>query len=85
MYVLPKFRRRGVGTVLLDHALSHARQLGVLRQVILAVTANNSAAFSLYKSRGFEGFGLEHDALFVDGSYFDEEHLVLYFVREKSN
>jgi ribosomal protein S18 acetylase RimI-like enzyme len=85
MYVLPQFRRRGVGAVLLDRALSHARQLGGLRQVILAVTANNSAASSLYKSRGFERFGLEHDALFVDGSYFDAEHLVLHFVREKSN
>jgi ribosomal protein S18 acetylase RimI-like enzyme len=85
MYVLPQFRRRGVGALLLDRALSHARQLGGLRQVILGVTASNSAASSLYKSRGFEGFGLEHDALFVDGSYFDEEHLVLHFVREKSD
>ncbi|MBD2168366.1 GNAT family N-acetyltransferase [Calothrix membranacea FACHB-236] len=103
MYVLPKFRRRNVGTVLLPSAFpkrdhqklprtifsfksqSHARQLGVLRQIILAVTANNVAASSLYKSRGFERFGLEHDALFVDGSYFDEEHLVLRFVCEKSD
>jgi ribosomal protein S18 acetylase RimI-like enzyme len=85
MYVLPQFRRRGVGALLLDRALSHARQLGGLRQVILAVTASNSAASSLYKSRGFEGFGLERDALFVDGIYFDEEHLVLHFVREKSD
>jgi ribosomal protein S18 acetylase RimI-like enzyme len=79
LIILPKFRRRGVGSVLLDRALSHARQLGGLRQVILAVTANNSAASSLYKPRGFERFGLEHDALFVDGIYFDEEHLVLHF------
>jgi ribosomal protein S18 acetylase RimI-like enzyme len=85
MYVLPKFRRLGVGVVLLDRALSHAGQLDGLRQIILAVTANNVPASSLYKSRGFDRFGLEHDALFVDGSYFDDEHLVLRFQCEKSD
>ena len=79
MYVLAKFRRQGVGAALLDEALSHARRLGVLRQIVLAVTTNNLAACSLYRSRGFERFGLERDALFIDGTYFDEEHLALHF------
>ena len=79
MYVLPEFRGRGVGAALLDEALSHARSLGVLRQIILIVTANNLAACALYKSRGFERFGLERDALHIDGAYFDAEHLVLHF------
>lgn len=79
MYVLPDFRSRGVGAALLDEALSHARRLGVLRQIILTVTVNNLAACSLYRSRGFERFGLERDALFIDGTYFDEEHLALHF------
>jgi ribosomal protein S18 acetylase RimI-like enzyme len=79
MYVLPEFRRQGVGAALLDEALSHARQLDGLRQIILTVTTNNLAALSLYRSRGFERFGLERNALFFDGTYFDEEHLALYF------
>ncbi|MGF1480165.1 MAG: GNAT family N-acetyltransferase [Cyanophyceae cyanobacterium] len=82
MYVLPEFRRRGVGAALLDQALSHARHLGGLRQIVLTVTANNLAACSLYRSRGFERFGLELDALFIDGTYFDEEHLALHFNRD---
>jgi ribosomal protein S18 acetylase RimI-like enzyme len=82
MYVLPEFRRHGVGAALLDRVLAHAQQLEGLRQIILTVTANNLAAYSLYKSRGFEGFGLERDALFVDGTYFDEEHLVLRFSQD---
>lgn len=85
MYVAPEFRHQGVGTALLDRALSHLRQLDGLRQIILAVTASNLAASSLYKSRGFERFGLECDALFINGNYFDEEHLVLHFVSEKSD
>lgn len=79
MYVLPEFRRRGLGAVLLDEALRHARQLGVLRQLALTVTTNNLSASSLYKSRGFECFGWERDALFINGTYFDEEYLALYF------
>ncbi|MEH1905111.1 GNAT family N-acetyltransferase [Nostoc sp.] len=79
MYVLPEFRRRGVGAELLDHTLSYARCLGDLRQIVLTATTNNLAACSLYKSRGFERFGLERDALFIDGTYFDEEHLALHF------
>ncbi|MGL5939913.1 MAG: GNAT family N-acetyltransferase [Waterburya sp.] len=81
MYVLPEYRCLGVGSALLDEALSHARRLGVLRQIVLTVTANNLAAQSLYSSRGFERFGLERDALFIDGTYFDEEHLALHFLQ----
>ena len=79
MYVSPKFRVQGVGGALLDRVLSHAKKNDVLRQIILGVTANNSAAISLYRSRDFKRFGLERDALLVDGTYFDEEHLGLYF------
>lgn len=79
IYVLPECRRHGVGAALLDRALAHAQQLEGLRQIILTVTTNNLAACSLYKSHGFDRFGLERDALFVDGTYFDEEHLVLHF------
>ncbi|ACC85240.1 GNAT family N-acetyltransferase [Nostoc punctiforme] len=79
MYVLPENRGQGVGAALLDRVLSHARCLSGLRQISLTVTTNNLPACSLYQSRGFERFGKEHNALFINGTYFDEEHLVLYF------
>lgn len=78
MYVVPERRGRRIGAALLDTAIAHARQLG-LRQIVLAVNANNAAASGLYRSRGFQRFGLERDALFIDGTYFDEEHLALRF------
>ncbi|MBD2234646.1 GNAT family N-acetyltransferase [Phormidium tenue] len=77
MYVSPEFRGQGVGSSLLDTAIAHARKLGGLRQIVLSVTAGNVAAVSLYQSRGFESFGLERDSLCIDGTYFDEEYLVL--------
>ena len=77
LYVSPGFRGQGVAARLLDSAIAHARQLGGLRQLTLSVTAGNVAASALYQSRGFEPFGLEREALCVEGSYFDEQHLVL--------
>jgi RimJ/RimL family protein N-acetyltransferase len=83
MYVSPEFRGQGIGAALLDEAIAHARKVGGIRQLALAVTASNVAAVSLYRSRGFERFGLERDALWVDGAYYDEEHMVL-FLKETS-
>jgi ribosomal protein S18 acetylase RimI-like enzyme len=80
MYVLPEFRGQGIGAALLDEALAHARLLQGLRQVTLTVTAGNLPAIGLYKSRGFERFGLQRDALYVDGRLYDEEHWALYLV-----
>jgi RimJ/RimL family protein N-acetyltransferase len=77
MYVAPEFRRRGLGGELLDAALAHARSLPGLRQVKLAVNATNLAARFLYQSRGFTPFGLEPDALYVDGRYYDDELYIL--------
>jgi len=34
-------------------------------------------ARSLYRSLGFRSFGIEPRALKVDGSYVDQEHMVL--------
>ena len=79
MYVLPESRGQRVGAKLLDAAITHARQLDGLRQLTLSFTAGNAAAGALYRSRGFEPFGLGREAICVDGHYFDEEFLALYF------
>jgi ribosomal protein S18 acetylase RimI-like enzyme len=84
MYVSPEFRGQGFGAALVDEAITHARRLGIVRQILLSVTASNMAAVSLYRSRGFERYGLERDALCIDGEYFDEEHLVLFVGKQKT-
>ncbi|MEA5450731.1 GNAT family N-acetyltransferase [Leptolyngbya sp. CCNP1308] len=82
MYVLPEFRSQGVGARLLDSAIAHARLLDGLRQLTLSFTAGNVAAGALYRSRGFEPFGLAREAMCIDGNYFDEEYFVLYLTRD---
>ena len=42
----------------------------------------NPAAIALYKSMGFEPFGLERDFLLVDGVLHDELHMTFEIKRE---
>ncbi len=49
---LPVFRRKGLGSALLRHALVFARENGV-RLVLLEVRRSNAIAIALYRSLGF--------------------------------
>lgn len=77
MYVDPPCRRHGLGRGLLGAAIDHARSIDGVRQIKLGVNATNMAAKALYQSMGFERFGVEPDALNVDGRFYDEEHYML--------
>jgi RimJ/RimL family protein N-acetyltransferase len=77
VYVAPAFRRHGVGRMLLERALAHARSMADLLQVTLGVNTENAAAIALYESAGFEPFGLERGFMRVDGVLHDELHMVL--------
>ncbi len=48
----PKMQGRGIGRVLLDHLVQHARDIGC-RRVHLEVRSDNVPAIRLYESRGF--------------------------------
>jgi ribosomal protein S18 acetylase RimI-like enzyme len=77
MYIAPKFRRRGLAGRLLRFAIAQAASIRGIRQIKLSVTATNATAKALYKSAGFELYGVEPDALCVGGTYFADELLVL--------
>lgn len=82
MYVTPAHRRRGIGEALLDGVIAQARTFPQLRNLKLSVNATNCAAIALYRSRGFVPFGLEREALCVNGVYYDEEHYALPMERD---
>jgi RimJ/RimL family protein N-acetyltransferase len=78
MYTTPEVRGQGVGRALMNAVLAHARALLGLERVNLSVVTTNTAARVLYRSLGFESYGLERRALKLpDGTYLDEEHMVL--------
>jgi hypothetical protein len=76
MYVEPGARNRGVGRLLVAAALSYARDRLGVRQVGLGVNATNVAAIALYRSEGFEQFGLERGFMLLDGELHDEIHML---------
>ena len=55
-----------------------AKRITDIEQIHLTVVSSNKAANSLYASFGFVTYGIEKNALKVDGTYFDEELMVLF-------
>jgi putative acetyltransferase len=52
MYVRPAFRGRGVGRLMLDHLVAHARQRG-LTVIRLETGIHQREAIALYERSGF--------------------------------
>lgn len=52
MYVRPAFRRRGIGTALVETALEHSRRRGCA-EIHLLVNPDNRAAQRFYRAQGF--------------------------------
>lgn len=78
MYVAPEARGRGVGGALLKAAIVRAKAWPGLEQVRLTVVTENAGASRLYRTLGFEVYGLERHALKLGDRYLDEEHMVLW-------
>ncbi|RQS67670.1 GNAT family N-acetyltransferase [Burkholderia sp. Bp8963] len=76
VFVDPAYRRRGIAESLLDAAVAHAERAWQCAQLLLCVNAINEAARRLYLSKGFARFGTEPRSLFVNGQFYDEEHMV---------
>ncbi|MET4562342.1 RimJ/RimL family protein N-acetyltransferase [Lysinibacillus parviboronicapiens] len=77
MYVAPEGRGQGFGKSLMMELISKAKNCDGLEQINLTVISENSSAKRLYKSLGFEVYGVERNALKFNGQYFDEDLMVL--------
>lgn len=77
MYVAPEVRGKGLGKSLMIELKKMAKSCDGLEQINLTVVSENSSAKKLYKSLGFEVYGVERNALKFNGQYFDEDLMVL--------
>jgi ribosomal protein S18 acetylase RimI-like enzyme len=77
VYVRANCRGQGIGRALCSALLEKIKTLPGLEQVIVTVSSSQVAAKALYRSLGFETFGVEHGALKIGRQYFDEEYMVL--------
>ncbi|KAF4530938.1 hypothetical protein B566_EDAN018969, partial [Ephemera danica] len=72
MFVLPEFRRAGVGNALLSEALRVAKLNPEIRRVNLFVNSANAPAIALYRRLGFEVYGTEREAMLIFQKYAAE-------------
>lgn len=70
VYVDPGARGLGVGRRLMTALIDQARTQ--VEDVILTVSAHNESAIGLYRSLGFEPYGLDRRALKMGEDYIDE-------------
>lgn len=76
MYVAPEYGGRGLGLALVNTVVQAARAAGV-ELLILTVTEGNRQAAALYERAGFAAFGVEPDAIRVNGVPFGKQHMYL--------
>lgn len=70
-FVLACLRGRGIGQLMAQATVEHARQMGFTKLVI-NVRGDNSGAQAFYRSLGFQPCGRLTDQVFIDGRYVDE-------------
>ncbi|MET0534124.1 MAG: GNAT family protein [Steroidobacter sp.] len=78
VYILPEHRGGGLGRRLIGEIITQATLVPDLQQINITVTAANARARQLYVSMGFETWGLERRALWIDGRFYDDEHMVMF-------
>ena len=77
LYVVPRYRRTGVGRVLINAAMDEVRKKEFIEQIHLSVSSKNKAAVKLYQSFGFSIYGTEKNALKVDEQSVDVNLMML--------
>ena len=75
MYVSPAARGQGAARALLQAAIEQAQARGGIERLTLTVTEGNEPALHLYRSLGFERFGVEPMAIHTPGGFKAKVHM----------
>ena len=76
VFVDPVYRRQGTARRLFAAVLAQAKATDVI-QIPLCVNTENVAAGNLYRSLGFESFGIKPRVLRIGECFYDEAHGML--------
>jgi len=77
VYVNSSERGKGIGRALLSALIERARRDPGVEQILLAVATNQTAARELYRSLGFESYGIEPHGFKLGSTYADEDLMIL--------
>ena len=76
-FVLPNWRRKGIGELLANHTLDFARA-NHYEKIVIYVRAGNAGAQAFYRSLGFEQKGVLSRQVKIDGVYEDEVFMEMF-------
>lgn len=77
MMVSREWRDQGVGTALMERAITWAKASGVLKRIELKVYTRNQRAIHLYQKFGFQVEGRRQRAVWQDGEWVDDHLMAL--------
>lgn len=77
VYVSPELRGKGAGKALMREIIRRAREIEGIEQITLVASAKLPAQ-QLYKSVGFEGYGVEPRSLKIGTEYVDDVLMVFW-------
>lgn len=69
--VLKDFWDMGIGNAVTNKIIEFAKEKNI-KNIVLSVRRENSAAINLYKKYGFKTVGIKKDYIYIDGKYDDE-------------
>ena len=77
MYVMPSSRGRGSARALVHAAIRFCQARGDIRAIQLEVTEGNEPAVALYRSLGFQAYGVEPLAVLTPSGFKSKVHMWL--------
>jgi len=72
-----------VGKALMMEAINKAQSIHAIEKINLSVMASNEKAKQLYSKLGFQVYGMEENALKVNGVSYSDLHMVLHLKSKK--
>ncbi|MET4577678.1 GNAT family N-acetyltransferase [Ottowia thiooxydans] len=75
-FVAPNHRGQGIARMVVGRAIEHGRN-NALQRINLMVYIPNVPAVALYEGFGFTPYGVEPKAVFLNGQYYDGQHMTL--------
>jgi ribosomal protein S18 acetylase RimI-like enzyme len=77
VYVTPEARGNKLARRMMEKLLERGLAIEGVTQILISVSTTQQAAVALYRSLGFQPWGCEPRALKVEGTFIDEEYMVL--------
>lgn len=78
MLIVEGHRDRGLGSMLISHAIDWAKKEPGVEKVVLGVFSNNQRALHVYEKFGFGVEGVRKDHYYIDGKREDEIDMALF-------